>query len=50
MNLTLRFAENLRRSRKLARLSQEELSVLASLHRTAVVQLEGGLRTPGIDT
>lgn len=50
MSLTLRFAENLRRSRKLMGLSQEELSVRASLHRTAVVQLEQGLRTPGIDT
>jgi transcriptional regulator with XRE-family HTH domain len=50
MTFTSRFAENLRHSRKLARLSQEQLSVRASLHRTAVVELEGGQRTPGIDT
>jgi transcriptional regulator with XRE-family HTH domain len=31
-------------------LSQEELSVLASLHRTEISQLERGLRMPQLDT
>ena len=42
--------ENLRRARKRAGLSQEELSVLALLHRTAVGQLERGERVARADT
>jgi transcriptional regulator with XRE-family HTH domain len=45
-----RFAENLVRSRVSANLSQENLGLLASLHRTEISQLERGLRVPRIDT
>ena len=45
-----RFGENLCRSRKRAKLSQEELAVRASLHRTAVGQLERGERVARADT
>jgi transcriptional regulator with XRE-family HTH domain len=44
------FGDNLARQRKLADLSQEELSYLASLHRTEISQLERGLRLCRIDT
>ena len=45
-----RFGENLRRARKGAGLSQEELGVRASLHRTEIGLLERGERIPRIDT
>lgn len=45
-----RFGENLRRIRKAADISQEELGLLCSLHRTEVGLLERGARTPRIDT
>jgi transcriptional regulator with XRE-family HTH domain len=45
-----RFAENLIRCRKRAGLSQEETAVRASLHRTAVGQIERQERIPRIDT
>lgn len=44
------FGGNLARHRKRADLSQEELSYLASLHRTEISQLERGLRIARIDT
>lgn len=44
------FGENLKRERELADISQEELSVMASLHRTEISQLERGLRACRIDT
>jgi transcriptional regulator with XRE-family HTH domain len=44
------FAENLVRARNGADLSQEELGVRASVHRTEISQLERGLRVPRIDT
>lgn len=44
------FADNLRRIRKEAGISQEELSIAASVHRTEVSQLERGLRIIRIDT
>jgi len=44
------FGDNLARHRKRADLSQEELSYLASLHRTEISQLERGLRICRIDT
>ena len=44
------FGRNLSRRRKEAGLSQEELSVRASLHRTAVGQLERGERVARVDT
>jgi transcriptional regulator with XRE-family HTH domain len=45
-----RFGENLARHRKLADLSQEGLSILASVHHTEISQLERGLRVARIDT
>lgn len=45
-----RFAQNLRRERDRVGISQEELALLAELHRTEVSQLERGLRVPRIDT
>lgn len=45
-----RFAQNLARIRRRKGLSQEALSVRASVHRTEISQLERGLRTPRIDT
>lgn len=50
VDIATHFGENLRRCRKRADLSQEELSVLASLHRTEISQLERGLRVARIDT
>jgi transcriptional regulator with XRE-family HTH domain len=47
-SVAARFGENLMRQRKLADVSQEELAVLASLHRTEISQLERGLRIPRI--
>jgi len=44
------FGSNLRYCRRRAGLSQEELAVRASLHRTAVGQLERAERVPRIDT
>jgi transcriptional regulator with XRE-family HTH domain len=45
-----RFGENLRRERRRAGLSQDELARLAGLHRTAIGMLERGERVPRIDT
>ena len=45
-----RVGANVRRARKRADLSQEELAVRASLHRTAVGQLERGERVARADT
>jgi transcriptional regulator with XRE-family HTH domain len=50
IDIAARFGGNLARQRKLADLSQDEVSVRASLHRTEVSQLERGLRVPRIDT
>jgi transcriptional regulator with XRE-family HTH domain len=44
------FGSNLVRARKRAGLSQEEVGVRASLHRTEVGVLERGVRLPRIDT
>jgi len=44
------FGQNLRRCRKRAGVSQEELGWRSSLHRTEVGLLERGSRTPRIDT
>jgi transcriptional regulator with XRE-family HTH domain len=44
------FAANLRRVRKAADLSQEEVGFRSSLHRTEVGLLERGARVPRIDT
>ncbi|HET7416938.1 MAG TPA: helix-turn-helix transcriptional regulator [Solirubrobacterales bacterium] len=45
-----RFGLNLRRSRRRADLSQEDLGNLAGLSRDAVCQLELGRRWPRLDT
>lgn len=50
VDIAARFGDNLARHRKRADLSQEELSLQASLHRTEISQLERGLRLPRIDT
>lgn len=50
MTVAERFAENLARERRLADLTQDEVSVRAGIHRTEVSQLERGLRVPRIDT
>jgi len=50
IDIAARFGDNVARCRKRADLSQEELSHLASLHRTEVSQLERGLRLCRIDT
>lgn len=50
MTVAARFAVNLQRARAAADLSQEELGVRASLHRTEISQLERGLRVARIDT
>jgi transcriptional regulator with XRE-family HTH domain len=44
------FGTNLRMARRRADLSQEEVGVLASLHRTEIGLLERGARVPRIDT
>ena len=50
LNIGARFGDNLARCRKHAGLSQDELSVRASLHRTEISQLERGLRLARVDT
>lgn len=50
MIVAARFATNLQRARAAAGLSQEDLGVRASLHRTEISQLERGLRVARIDT
>lgn len=44
------FGDNLARIRRSADMSQDELSVRASVHRTEISQLERGLRVARIDT
>jgi transcriptional regulator with XRE-family HTH domain len=50
MSVAAQFARNLIACRKRAGLSQEEVGVRASLHRTEISQLERGLRVARIDT
>ena len=50
MDVAARFGDNLVRCRKLADVSQDELSVRASVHRTEISPLERGLRVARIDT
>lgn len=50
MEVAKRFGENLRRLRKRADISQEELGLRCSLHRTEIGLLERGARVPRIDT
>lgn len=48
--LALRFGENMKRHRRRAGLSQEELGFRANLHRTEIGMLERGIRLPRLDT
>jgi transcriptional regulator with XRE-family HTH domain len=50
MTVREQFAANLIHHRKAAELSQEQLAVLAGLHRTEVSMLERSVRLPRIDT
>jgi len=50
MDIAAHFGDNLARARRSADLSQDDLSVRASLHRTEISQIERGLRIPRIDT
>jgi len=50
VNVAERFGKNLARCRRRVGVSQEELGVRASLHRTAVGQLERGERVARLDT
>jgi len=50
MEVAERFGENLRRLRNRADISQEELGLRSSLHRTEIGLLERGARVPRIDT
>lgn len=50
MEVARRFGENLRRLRKEAGISQEELGLRCSLHRTEIGLLERAARVPRIDT
>lgn len=50
VDIAARFGDNLAQARLAADVTQEELSIRASLHRTEVSQLERGLRVPRIDT
>lgn len=50
MNVAEQFGRNLARCRKRIGLSQEETAVRASLHRTAVGQIERGERIARVDT
>ena len=50
MDIATHFGHNLNRARRRAGLSQEELGVRATLHRTEIGLLERGERLPRIDT
>lgn len=45
-----RFAANLRRCRKAAKLTQEQLSAKAGLHPTEISRLERAVRDPRLST
>lgn len=50
VDIAARFGDNLIRARRAADVSQDELAVRASVHRTEISQLERGLRIARIDT
>jgi transcriptional regulator with XRE-family HTH domain len=50
IDIAAQFGDNLKRLRKRADLSQDQLAVLASVHRTEVSLVERGLRLPKVDT
>jgi transcriptional regulator with XRE-family HTH domain len=50
MDVAGQFGDNVARIRRQAALSQDEVAVRASLHRTEVSQIERGLRLARVDT
>lgn len=50
MNAAQQFGVNLKRQRRLADMSQDEVATRAGVHRTEVSQLERGLRHARVDT
>jgi len=50
IDIAARFGDNLACLRKRADLSQDDVAVRASLHRTEISQLERGLRHARVDT
>lgn len=50
MSLKERFSANLKRARRRACLSQEELGQLTEMHRTEISYLENAKRMPRLDT
>jgi transcriptional regulator with XRE-family HTH domain len=50
MSLKERFSANLRRARRKAGITQEELAALIELHRTQISHLERAKRMPRLDT
>jgi transcriptional regulator with XRE-family HTH domain len=50
MDVAGKFGDNLARCRRVAGMSQDELSIRASVHRTEISQLERGLRLARVDT
>jgi len=50
LSVAEQFGANLAYCRRRVKLSQEELAVRASIHRTAVGMIERGERVPRIDT
>lgn len=50
VDIATRFGENLSRARREAGLTQEDVGIRASLHRTEIGLLERGERVPRIDT
>jgi transcriptional regulator with XRE-family HTH domain len=44
------FGRNLRQARRRVDLTQDQVAILAAVHRTEIGLLERGLRTPRIDT
>jgi transcriptional regulator with XRE-family HTH domain len=50
IDFAARFGDNLARCRKVADLSQDELALVASLHRTEISNLERGVRLARVDT
>jgi transcriptional regulator with XRE-family HTH domain len=50
VSLKERFSANLKRARRRAGLTQEELGLLTELHRTEISLLENAKRMPRLDT
>lgn len=50
MSLKERFSANLKRARRRAGMTQEELALLTELHRTEISLLENAKRMPRLDT